>query len=442
MDTNVLDYERMKLPAYKLRSDVTEYVIHLTRRTDKQTAFEVLKDILKYGYLKFQLSIRPLTNIREPDGTFTKMEYSINATTTSPVVCFTEQTLISLSEFFDHHERYNKLEPYGIAFHKNALFAYGGRPVIYGDYEFNNSLKDLSSYIIKTKIVPQIAEVVTNHFDIEDIRGIKLYIKRKNLERQYLERLKKSLGKTSLPVTLNSYYLDTDMKTLFTELSDMDRELSKEELHLLELEGLSEIIEFLVKSRKLDKSFKEMEQMKEKVLRLKLKDPVKSKLFEIWKCFSQVKYLLERIIPLHQKYFPNRMSKPEKRKYYKNDPLDFTHEREWRCPKTNSPEGYPQDGMPILLPRWKNYPDADERVSRYPDNYRKFKILVKERKEVDELRIYIQNLSGVYLPDYKEYYNEYSRKLKNAPVVSIEEIKNGLSKTDKERGKYVKFDNL
>jgi len=92
-------------------------------------------------------------------------------------------------------------------------------------------------------------------------------------------------------------------------------------------------------------------------------------------------------------------------------PLDFTHEREWRCiVNLNSQFGYtdmPNEGVPILLP-WDAYHDHD--------SYR-FRIIVKERDEKD----YISELVEPK-PARSKILRDYFSRLSEAPVVSIGEV--------------------
>ncbi len=92
-------------------------------------------------------------------------------------------------------------------------------------------------------------------------------------------------------------------------------------------------------------------------------------------------------------------------------PLDFTHEREWRCTVNSNPQfGYtnmPNEGVPILLP-WDAHHDSD--------SYR-FRIIVNEREEKNYIPALVQSK-----PTRSKILREYFSKLPEASVVSIEEV--------------------
>lgn len=106
------------------RHDLTDYVIHWTKeqyeKNSRSSAFEVLLEIVRCGYLKPTFAIMtPVLRNPTPRPTI-KGPY--------PAVCFTEQTLDCFLESCRSSSRYR---PYGVALHKWALHNYGGRPVIY-----------------------------------------------------------------------------------------------------------------------------------------------------------------------------------------------------------------------------------------------------------------------------------------------------------------------
>lgn len=117
------DWERIHL----LRNDITLYVVHLVRGRIEESRyippFEVLKEILKDGYLRPGFG-RRTSLLKKGKGTTIKGRH--------PAVCFTEQPL----NFILISNRVlgsNKYPLYGIAVKKEYLYDYGGRPVIYGD---------------------------------------------------------------------------------------------------------------------------------------------------------------------------------------------------------------------------------------------------------------------------------------------------------------------
>lgn len=84
--------------------------------------FEVLKRIIKTGYIRASWSFR--TNkaaIAKPT------IYGERA-----ACCFTEMPLYALLEYVRYRSDSNSVAPYGIALDRDELFEFGGRPVIYG----------------------------------------------------------------------------------------------------------------------------------------------------------------------------------------------------------------------------------------------------------------------------------------------------------------------
>ena len=118
------------------REDLTNYLIHWTRDASengkRKPAFEVLRTILECGYLI--PSFAPRASViasRPPRGT-------VHGST--PVVCFTEQPISSFIK--SCQTLADRYKYYGVAVHKDGLFKYGGRPVIYGDESLLESLPD------------------------------------------------------------------------------------------------------------------------------------------------------------------------------------------------------------------------------------------------------------------------------------------------------------
>ena len=96
-------------------------------------------------------------------------------------------------------------------------------------------------------------------------------------------------------------------------------------------------------------------------------------------------------------------------------PLDFTHEREWRCvvnPATQYGFNMPSKGIPLLLP-W----DASCNHDAY-----KFRIIVSKTEEVEILRqaiynhITTQNKSGLYWD-----------RLTNTQIIPLNEVNEYIS---------------
>lgn len=126
------------------RTDLTDYVVHLTRLVVEtapigkrvRSGLNRLKDMLRCGF------IRPTTAPR------TTIQNNRNHTVRGPhaAVCFTEQPLEQLPETLANIDGAS-YQAYGIAFNKVDLYNYGGRPVIYGDNEIFASLNDDVKYL-------------------------------------------------------------------------------------------------------------------------------------------------------------------------------------------------------------------------------------------------------------------------------------------------------
>ena len=99
------------------RSDMTLGLVHLTKRTEKDSAIDVLVKILKEKKLKGGKGF---------------------VCGNSPVVCFQDTPIHSISENILYEQKTNngtegniRYEPCGLRFSKNQIFNAGGRPVIY-----------------------------------------------------------------------------------------------------------------------------------------------------------------------------------------------------------------------------------------------------------------------------------------------------------------------
>src|SRR5262249_17003268 len=102
------------------RDDLTDYVVHLTRRVGNQSPLETLLQILRSEV------IRPTFGLKQLAG---KSTTSITVKGPFPAVCLTEQTIAAIVKTLPLvRDRYRG---YGIAYHKVDLHAVGGRPVLY-----------------------------------------------------------------------------------------------------------------------------------------------------------------------------------------------------------------------------------------------------------------------------------------------------------------------
>ncbi len=123
------------------REDITDWVIHWTRYQSGPSSkyvslFEVLKLILQCGYLTPTFAPRTPRFAGEIRNTIQGPH---------PAVCFTDQPL---SAFVRSCKALGgRYQFYGIAFEKQNLFAYGGRPVFYGDKYLVDRLRDEDKYL-------------------------------------------------------------------------------------------------------------------------------------------------------------------------------------------------------------------------------------------------------------------------------------------------------
>ena len=344
------------LPAYKQRDDVKEYITHLTRRIVKKnnrkiwydetrrdvlreknlgdSAFDSLKSILHDGYFIPSLAGRPAGYIMRK-GKYIKMTKH-ETPTVDFAVCFTEQPIESITRTIYKEPgnwQFSYLEPYGIVFNKRAFFAYGARPVIYGD-----------------ETVWLILE----------------------LAHKFIRRVDDDKLKETIMIINNN-------------------EDSKNLIENLEAKFKMKCSEFTTK----------------------------------W--LSEALYKIRRFYGAP--YNPNRIIGETG----ECKPIDFTHEREWRCfPNKYIPDRYPNEVershshkdkvIQILLPACNEYENNE---GYFDDEHRDFKILVKTNSEKEELKSYIKNLNTPPIPYHDEYYEEYYERLKDikrTPIYSFEQL--------------------
>lgn len=108
---------------YENRFDMSDYLIHFTRKNDDSTAFQNLKKIIKSGKLNAGWSVR--NTKRTIFGKY-------------PAVCFTEMPLFSFLTYVQNRNDIKKIDLYGIAISKDFMFKNGARNVIYGLTRGNN----------------------------------------------------------------------------------------------------------------------------------------------------------------------------------------------------------------------------------------------------------------------------------------------------------------
>jgi len=98
---------------------MTNWLIHFTRASATQSAFDVLKSIAVEGLLRPAFAPRgspPKSTIYGP----------------SPAVCFTEQPLLAFMRYLDARRNSQTVSGYGLVINKRTLLDLGGLPVIYG----------------------------------------------------------------------------------------------------------------------------------------------------------------------------------------------------------------------------------------------------------------------------------------------------------------------
>lgn len=99
------------------RYDLTDYLIHFTRKNNSLSAFENLKSIVTDGYIKSGWSQRSMR----------KTVFG-----SKPAVCFTETPLNGFLHYVRKRNYTDAIDHYGLFFKKQDLFNAGGRSVIYG----------------------------------------------------------------------------------------------------------------------------------------------------------------------------------------------------------------------------------------------------------------------------------------------------------------------
>lgn len=122
------------------RPDVTDYLIHWTRSQEvdgkRLEPFDILKLIIKDGFLKPTFAPRSRFTVGGIANTI-KGEF--------PAVCFTEQPLDAFIRSCNAQP--GRYQPYGVAVRKERFFAYGGRPVLYGDQHLFQVLPEELEYL-------------------------------------------------------------------------------------------------------------------------------------------------------------------------------------------------------------------------------------------------------------------------------------------------------
>lgn len=100
------------------RTDISPYLIHFTKDTSTDLAFQRLQKILEDGFLI-------------GGSEFIKGKYKC--------VCFSETPETQIEKGLVNPRNYSRYSPFGILVSKKWLFSQGGRPVIYQpeeEYEY------------------------------------------------------------------------------------------------------------------------------------------------------------------------------------------------------------------------------------------------------------------------------------------------------------------
>ena len=105
------------------RHDMTEWLIHFTRKKEGLEPKEALRKILIEGTL--------IPGFSERNGR--KTIYG-----PYPAVCFSEQPLSFFKSTLEFRKNPDKMAGYGLLIHKQSIFKAGGLPVIYGIYPNTN----------------------------------------------------------------------------------------------------------------------------------------------------------------------------------------------------------------------------------------------------------------------------------------------------------------
>lgn len=93
-----------------MRQDLSKFLVHFTRASEAESAYDVLQRILRER--------RVLSSSRFIRGS-------------QPCVCFSEAPLGALEYGLINAKGFTRYEPYGLQFEKEWIFGRGGRPVIY-----------------------------------------------------------------------------------------------------------------------------------------------------------------------------------------------------------------------------------------------------------------------------------------------------------------------
>tara|TARA_B100000929_G_C15493223_1_gene415160 strand:- start:71 stop:1261 length:1191 start_codon:yes stop_codon:yes gene_type:complete len=190
-----------------MRTDISKYLIHFLRKpSNLDLPKGENKNFTKAYYpLRVDSEINSefecLTNIIKEGGLRASFSYRNGKQTIYgkyPVVCFTEMPLINFLQYAKSRTD-TRITNYGLAFLKNDIFEYGGRPVISGlSYDNTFNFEDISNRILDPKILGY----------SEQYRYVKLDLRKRNdwtHEREW--RIKFKTSNFSIRDELNNNYI-------------------------------------------------------------------------------------------------------------------------------------------------------------------------------------------------------------------------------------------
>lgn len=117
------------------RHDMTNWLLHFTRKSENNSPRDVLCSILKEGVIRPGFAHRRRRNTSGPT------IYGLYS-----AVCFTEQPLNAFVQYLSARNDNEAMAGYGILIHKQDVYVAGGLPVIYGLQEAKELCRGDSRY--------------------------------------------------------------------------------------------------------------------------------------------------------------------------------------------------------------------------------------------------------------------------------------------------------
>lgn len=115
----------------KNRLDLSNYLIHFLRNANNKNSFDILKKIIRDGFLISSWAERGAKKT-----VFGK----------KPAVCFTEMPLFAYIDYVKKRDNVEKINNYAIVLPKNKMFNLGARNVIYGTTDELAEKKDKDGF--------------------------------------------------------------------------------------------------------------------------------------------------------------------------------------------------------------------------------------------------------------------------------------------------------